>query len=84
MTGKEHYSRMIAKVYTKDSVDVVAEMLKSGMGWHFKRFDNNLLYHEMEEEARNAQVGLWHQDAHTPIAPWIWRKMSKEERDQYR
>lgn len=84
MTGKEHYSRMIAKVYTKDSVDVVAEMLKSGMGWHFKRFDNNLLYHNMEEEARNAHVGLWHQDAHTPIAPWIWRKMSKEERDKNR
>lgn len=84
LNGKSHYSRMIATVFTKDSVDVVAEMLRLGMGWHFKRFDSTPIYSEIEEVARNQKVGLWHKDAHTPIAPWDWRKMSKEERDRFR
>ncbi len=84
MSGKQHYSRMIATVYIQDSLNVVEEMLKSGMGWHFSRFDDSECYQQLEDEARAAQVGLWHKDAHTPIAPWDWRKMSKEERDLYR
>lgn len=84
MNGKQHYSRMIAKVYTTDSIDVVSKMLSLGMGWHFKRFDQTELYEQKENEARNAKVGLWHEDAHTPIEPWVWRKMTKEERDLFR
>ena len=36
-----------------------------------------------EKRAREDKTGLW-AGSHKPIAPCDWRKMSKDERDEYR
>lgn len=78
---KDIYGRWIATVYL-DGADIAEEMLSQGLAWHFKEHDSNPRYAQLENEARWNGFGLWCDDR--PIAPWRWRKMSKEERDNYR
>lgn len=70
-TKHDRYGRPVVYVYTPDGLDVAAEMLKSGMAWHFKRYDKSDYYNELENSARNNRVGLWYDD--NPIPPWDFR-----------
>jgi endonuclease YncB( thermonuclease family) len=38
---------------------------------------------EAEQQARRLEKGLW-SGSHKIIAPWDWRRLSKDERDEYR
>ena len=57
-------------------------MLKQGLAWHYKEYDRNSLYARLEEEAKQDGRGLWSDER--AVAPWVWRKMGKYERDAYR
>ena len=46
----------------------------SGSTKNIKEFSSKELYTEME--ARNKKIGLWSDE--NPVAPWNWRKMSKQ------
>lgn len=59
---------------------IMQKVLK--MAWHYSEFDNNLRYEALEEGARYRKVGLWRDEQ--PVAPWEWRRMSKQERDRIR
>ena len=72
------YGRPVVWVYTPDGKDVSAEMIRAGMAWHFKRYDDSESYSGLEQSARNKQIGLW-QDKN-PIAPWDFRKSKKKKR----
>lgn len=78
---KDIYGRWIATVYL-DGMDIAEEMLSQGLAWHFKEHDSNSRYAQLENEAQWNGFGLWCDVR--PVAPWRWRKMSKEERDNYR
>ena len=71
----DRYKRLIAVIINKDKKNVNQELVKQGMAWHFKRYSTDVLYDELELEARQNKVGLW-QDAN-PIAPWNWRKSNR-------
>lgn len=75
--GTDKYARTIGRV-SVDRSDVNAAMLDSGLAWHFKKFDGRKDMAEREESAKQARVGLWAD--RDPIPPWVWRKMSAEER----
>jgi endonuclease YncB( thermonuclease family) len=70
--GKDRYNRWIAQVYTKEGRDVSAEMLKAGMAWHYKQYDNSERYAKLENISRSKKRGLWKDK--TPIPPWKYRK----------
>lgn len=72
MHSKDRYGRLVVYVFTPDGLDVGAEMLKSGMAWHYKKYDNSDLYNLLEIEARNSRVGLWQDDDQIP--PWDYRQ----------
>ena len=57
--GKDKYNRILAIVYTSDGKCVNEELLKTGMAWHFKRYDNNPKWAAMERIAKNNRLGLW-------------------------
>ena len=63
---------VIVWAYTPDGEDVSAEMLKAGLSWHFRKYDNSAFYSQLETEARKNRSGLW-SDAN-PIEPWNFRK----------
>ena len=70
--SKDLYGRSIAWVYTPDGKDVSAEMLKAGMAWHYKKYDDSELYETLENEAKSKHTGLWMDNQST--APWDFRK----------
>lgn len=78
---RDQYGRWIATAYL-DGADIGAEMLKQGLAWHYKEYDSNSLYARLEEEAKQDRRGLWSDER--AVAPWVWRKMGKFERDAYR
>ena len=70
--SKDRYGRLVVWVYTTERKDVSAEMLKAGMAWHYKKYDDSRQYADFENEAREKKIGLW-LDAN-PIEPWNFRK----------
>lgn len=70
--------RMIAELILPNGVNINKTLVKSGLAWHFKKYSKDASYAQLEIEARNKKTGLWKET--NPIAPWIWRKMSKEEK----
>lgn len=70
--GKDLYGRIIGRVYC-DGQSVNADMVWSGMAWHYKDYapkDKELL--EAQRSARALSKGLWADP--NPIAPWVFRK----------
>ena len=56
---------------------------KAGLAWHYKFYSDNKRLADDEDNARLKKLGLWG-GSHKPIAPWDWRKLSKDERDEFR
>ena len=71
---KDNFERLLAQVYDGDK-QINIEMLKSGMAWHFKRYNKDEELSKAEATAREAKKGLWAKDS--PIAPWDYRKDNK-------
>ena len=78
---RDSYGRWIATAYL-DGADIAEELLKEGLAWHYKEYDSNSRYAQLEAEAKLDGRGLWCDDRAVP--PWEWRRMSKYERDAYR
>ncbi|WP_029281285.1 thermonuclease family protein [Pedobacter sp. R20-19] len=68
----DRYKRLIAVVINDKKQVLNQEMLKMGMAWHFKKYSSDLLYTQLEINARKNKIGLW-QDS-TAVAPWEWRE----------
>lgn len=71
-TKRDRYGRPIVRVFTSDGKDVGAELLKNGLAWHYKEYDDSEEYALFEEEARNKKTGLWSDKS--SVAPWEYRK----------
>ena len=87
---QDRYKRTIADIYLPMADPLVnlpdmflnRELVSRGLAWHYKQYsDDERLAHD-EERARAAKLGLWSDLRH--VAPWDWRKLSKEERDNLR
>ena len=70
--NKDRYRRAVVWVFTVEGKDVSAEMLKTGMAWHFKKYSKDAEYDELENAARQQKVGLWADK--NPVPPWEYRK----------
>lgn len=68
----DQYGRPVVWVYTPEGKDVSKEMLRAGMAWHYKAFDSTPEYANSENEARNAQLGLWADK--NAISPWDFKR----------
>jgi endonuclease YncB( thermonuclease family) len=72
----DEYKRRVGKVLV-DRQDVCLEQIRSGMAWHFKRYqfeqsdEERELYARLEIQARAARKGLWADAA--PVEPWVIR-----------
>jgi endonuclease YncB( thermonuclease family) len=56
-----------------------AEIIKNGMGWHYKKHSRSKELSLLEQNARASRIGLWEQPNTT--APWDWRKMKKRNKN---
>jgi micrococcal nuclease len=72
--SKDTYDRLLAQVYLEDK-HINIEMLRTGMAWHFKRYNKSEELAKIESEAKLAKKGLWSKES--PVAPWDYRKENK-------
>ena len=82
--GLDKYNRSITDIYLPGETEVFInrELVKRGFAWHYKEYSDDEQLARDEVEARAAKLGLWSDPRH--VAPWDWRKLSKEERDKLR
>jgi micrococcal nuclease len=69
----DRYGRTIGMVHIGD-INVNESLLKAGLAWHYKQYDKNDVWAQMEYEAREAKRGLWASEA---MAPWNYRRVKR-------
>lgn len=73
VTDTDRYGRSIAMIYyDEDNKYLSAEIIKAGMGWHYKRYSTSKELALLEDNAKKNKIGLWVDN--NPIAPWEFRK----------
>ena len=72
VTDIDRYGRSIAKIYYDDNKYLSAEIIKYGLGWHYKRYSTSKELANFENSARLQKLGLWYDK--NPVAPWEWRR----------
>ncbi len=61
---RDRYGRIVGKVLL-DGIDACLEQVKAGFAWHYKKYqheqslEDQRLYAEAENQARNERLGLW-------------------------
>ncbi|MEO2013288.1 MAG: thermonuclease family protein [Fuerstiella sp.] len=89
--GEDRYDRTIADIYLPidipnlvvEDLFLNGELVKRGLAWHYKYYSDDKRLADAENNARLKKLGLWG-GSHKVIAPWDWRKLSKDERDEFR
>ncbi|XAR65992.1 Micrococcal nuclease [Bertholletia excelsa] len=74
---EDRYGRCVGDVYC-NGIFVQESMLKKGLAWHYKAYDQRPELEKWERQARAKQIGLW--ASPNPEMPWEWRKDRREGR----
>lgn len=73
VTDTDRYGRSIAMIYYDDDNKYLsAEIIKAGMGWHYKKYSTSKELALFEDNAKKNKLGLWVDN--NPIEPAEWRK----------
>ncbi|KAI3872569.1 hypothetical protein MKX03_015540 [Papaver bracteatum] len=75
--GEDQYGRLVGDIYCNGKF-AQEIMLKKGLAWHYKAYDNRPELIKFEKDARDARVGLW--ASSNPEKPWEWRKANRRGR----
>lgn len=70
----DRYGRTIGMV-TISNLNVNEKLLEVGLAWHYRKYDNNKAWAEIEKRARENKRGLWMDVNPTP--PWEYRNSKK-------
>jgi len=66
----DRYGRKVARVYYGQK-DLSVELLKNGLAWHYKKYNQETELAALESDARKRKAGLW---SNHFVAPWDYRK----------
>jgi endonuclease YncB( thermonuclease family) len=73
VTDTDRYGRSIAMIYyDTDNKYLSAEIIKAGMGWHYKRYSKTKELAMFEDNARKNKIGLWVDS--NAVEPSEWRR----------
>lgn len=72
----DRYGRTIAVVYNNKNQNVNEQLLRRGLAWHYKEYDQNPAWDDLQLLAQREKKGLWAQPNPTP--PWAWRKRKRD------
>ena len=68
----DKYKRTVANVILADNSNLAELLLRNGWAWHYKKYDKNPNWTNLELIARKKKIGIWKMT--NPVAPWEWRK----------
>ena len=77
--GIDRYGRTLGRV-TIGTLDVNAELVKRGSAWVYRKYSKDMFLLKLEQEAREARLGLWSLPPADRIPPWEWRRMNLQVR----
>ncbi len=63
--------RLIAELYTSESLNANKEMVRAGLAWHYEKYSDDPTYGVLQQQARLQKKGLWADK--NPKAPWDFR-----------
>ncbi len=72
----DKYKRKVAVVILPGGEVYNEEALANGFAWHYKQYSNDSHYAELENRARNLNLGIWGSQE-PPLAPWEWRRRAR-------
>lgn len=72
----DRYGRTVAIVYNSKGININEQLLREGLAWHYKEYDKNPDWDDLQVTAQRNKRGLWVQPNPTP--PWLWRKRKRE------
>lgn len=64
----DSHGRVLAYSYLADGRELSEEMIKAGLAWHFKRYNDDANLANLEIKARENKLGLWKDE--NPYPPW--------------
>lgn len=67
----DRYGRTVGRLHA-DNLDINAEQVRRGMAWVYRQYSDDPALLELEQQARNARLGLWKDSS--PIPPWQYRR----------
>ena len=79
----DRYHRIIGRL-TVDNNYIAEVMIQRGAAWFNSQYSDSAELYDIENQARDAKLGLWSLPKHQIIEPWVWRKLSAEERRKIR
>lgn len=71
----DRYGRTVGIVHLPNGDILNEELLKAGLAWHYKQYDQSDHFASLENEARKNKLGLW--SMKKPVEPWIFRKQKQ-------
>ena len=72
----DRYGRTVGRVVV-NGMDVNAELVQQGAAWVYRKYSHDAALLRIEQEARDAQRGLWALPESERIPPWEWRKVKR-------
>lgn len=77
---KDQYGRILGVVVTEEEENINELLLANGLAWHYKYYNKNPVYANLEQEAKDKQLNIWSEK--NPIEPYLFRKMQREKNKQ--
>ncbi len=75
---KDRYGRLLGILVNSKGENINELLLVNGLAWHYKQYNKNPLYAQLEEEARAKQLNIWSEK--NPIEPHEFRKMKRNKK----
>jgi endonuclease YncB( thermonuclease family) len=75
--GRDRYGRTIGDAVLADGRILSKEMVRAGLAWQYRQYSKDKELAALEADARSSKRGLWADES--PVAPWTWRKASREK-----
>ncbi|GHV09351.1 hypothetical protein FACS1894160_4910 [Bacteroidia bacterium] len=75
-TTEDHHGRTVGYTYLNDGRELSREMIKAGLAWHYKEYNDEKELTNLEVEAQTARRGLWIDK--NPMSPWENRKLHRQ------
>lgn len=71
----DQYGRTVGIVNLPNGEILNEELLKAGLAWHYKQYDQSDRFAKLESEARKNKIGLW--SIKKPLEPWLFRRQNR-------
>lgn len=75
VTDIDQYKRIVAFTYLGDGRELSHEMLRAGMAWHYRKYNQDADMADLELHALTEGLGLWSE--RDPVPPWIIRRVRR-------